>query len=171
MSASMPPARCTRSWSTHKRDRAMAKRNSQHRADCFRAQSSDAAPPLSIRGRRSQGTSPWREAGQEARTFRHRARRKVFLRLSLYRCDKTIPPASSLSTIIAAGERSEKGTFDASYALWVVIALREVIDEPSRDLKVRRFESFREAAVHESERLAGLIALPAFGEQAGQGHR
>jgi hypothetical protein len=50
-------------------------------------------------------------------------------------------------------------------------ALREILDEPSRDLKVRRFESFREAAVHESERLAGLIALPAFGEQAGQGHR
>jgi hypothetical protein len=41
----------------------------------------------------------------------------------------------------------------------------------ARCLEICGFESFREAAIDESERITGLIALPVFGEQAGQGHR
>ena len=35
----------------------------------------------------------------------------------------------------------------------------------ARNSQIRRFKSFREAAVYESEVMAGLIALPAFAEQ------
>jgi hypothetical protein len=45
-----------RSWSAHKGDRALAERNSRPRADCFRAQSSDARRlrRRPVRGRRYQ---------------------------------------------------------------------------------------------------------------------
>ena len=43
--------------------------------------------------------------------------------------------------------------------------LRKVLHELARGPQVGRFKSFREAAVYESEVMAGLIALFAFGEQ------
>ena len=43
--------------------------------------------------------------------------------------------------------------------------LRQNLHELARNSLIRRFKSFREAAVYESEVMAGLIALSAFGEQ------
>jgi hypothetical protein len=47
----------------------------------------------------------------------------------------------------------------------VAKGLRRNLHELARNSQVRRFKSFREAAVYESEVMAGLIALSAFGEQ------
>jgi hypothetical protein len=46
----------------------------------------------------------------------------------------------------------------------VAKGLRQILHELARNSQVRRFKSFREAAVYESEVMAGLIALSAFGE-------
>ena len=43
--------------------------------------------------------------------------------------------------------------------------LRKVLHDLARGPQIRRFKSFREAAVYESEGMAGLIALSAFGKQ------
>jgi hypothetical protein len=43
--------------------------------------------------------------------------------------------------------------------------LRKVLHELARGPQVGRFKSFREAGVYESEVMAGLIALSAFGGQ------
>jgi hypothetical protein len=47
----------------------------------------------------------------------------------------------------------------------VAKGLRQHLHELARNSQIRRFKSFREAAVYESEVIAGLIALSAFGEQ------
>jgi hypothetical protein len=47
----------------------------------------------------------------------------------------------------------------------VAKGLRQNLHEPARNSQIRRFKSFREAAVYENEVMAGLIALSAFGEQ------
>jgi hypothetical protein len=47
----------------------------------------------------------------------------------------------------------------------VAKGLRQNLHELARNSQVRRFKSFRGAAVYESEVMAGLIALSAFGEQ------
>jgi hypothetical protein len=44
--------------------------------------------------------------------------------------------------------------------------LRQFLHESTRDLQVRRFKSFREAAIDESEIVASLIAPADFGQQA-----
>ena len=49
--------------------------------------------------------------------------------------------------------------------------LAQILEERARQPEICGFESFREAVVHEAERLASLIALPAFREQVGQCHR
>ena len=49
--------------------------------------------------------------------------------------------------------------------------LSQILKQRARQLEIRGFESFGEAVVHQSQRMAGLIALAVFGEQAGQGHR
>jgi hypothetical protein len=49
--------------------------------------------------------------------------------------------------------------------------LSQILKERARQFEIRGFEAFREAVVHESQRMPGLIALAAFAEQAGQGHR
>ena len=48
--------------------------------------------------------------------------------------------------------------------------LRQILHKLARDPQVRRFKSFREAAVYESEVMARLIALSAFGEQTCLGY-
>jgi hypothetical protein len=45
--------------------------------------------------------------------------------------------------------------------------LLQILKERARQLEIRGFESFREAVVHESQRIPGLITLPVFAEQAG----
>ena len=47
----------------------------------------------------------------------------------------------------------------------VAKGLRQHLHELARNSQIRRFKSFREAVVYESEVIAGLIALSAFGEQ------
>jgi hypothetical protein len=47
----------------------------------------------------------------------------------------------------------------------VAKGLRQILHELARISQARRFKSFREAAVYESEVVAGLIALSTFGEQ------
>jgi hypothetical protein len=49
--------------------------------------------------------------------------------------------------------------------------LHKVLHELARDPQVGRFKSFCEAAVYESEVMAGVIALSAFSEQPRQGYR
>ena len=49
--------------------------------------------------------------------------------------------------------------------------LSQILKKCVRQLEIRGFESFREAVVHESQRMPSVIALTAFAEQAGQGHR
>jgi hypothetical protein len=49
--------------------------------------------------------------------------------------------------------------------------LSQILKERARLFEIRGFESFREAVVHASKRMPGLIALPTFAEQAGQDHR
>ena len=46
--------------------------------------------------------------------------------------------------------------------------LSQILEERARGLEIRSFESFREALVHGSEHIAGLITLSAFAEQAGR---
>ena len=50
---------------------------------------------------------------------------------------------------------------------WLSQILKECVRQP----EIRGFESFGEAVVHESQRMPSVIALTAFAEQAGQGHR
>jgi hypothetical protein len=45
--------------------------------------------------------------------------------------------------------------------------LSQIRNECARQLEICGFESFREAVVHEGQRMPGLIALPVFAEQAG----
>jgi hypothetical protein len=45
--------------------------------------------------------------------------------------------------------------------------LPQILKERARQLEIHGFESFREAVVHESQRIPGLIALPAIAEQVG----
>jgi hypothetical protein len=45
--------------------------------------------------------------------------------------------------------------------------LLQILEERARQLEIRGFESFREALVHESQRIPGLITLSVFAEQAG----
>jgi hypothetical protein len=45
--------------------------------------------------------------------------------------------------------------------------LLQILKERARQLEIRGIESFREAVVHESQRIPGLITLPVFAEQAG----
>jgi hypothetical protein len=52
----------------------------------------------------------------------------------------------------------------------VAKGLRQNLHELARNSQVRRFKSFREAAVYESEVMAGLIALSAFSEQTCLGY-
>jgi hypothetical protein len=49
--------------------------------------------------------------------------------------------------------------------------LLQILKERARQLEICGFESFREAIVHESQGMPGLIALVVFAEQAGQHHR
>ena len=51
-----------------------------------------------------------------------------------------------------------------------VLKLSQTQKERARQFEICGFESFREAVVHESQRLPGLIAMSAFAEQAGQDH-
>jgi hypothetical protein len=46
--------------------------------------------------------------------------------------------------------------------------LSQILEERARGLEIRGLESFREALVHGSEHIAGLITLSAFAEQAGR---
>ena len=52
-----------------------------------------------------------------------------------------------------------------------LIWLSQIIKQRARQLEICGFESFREAVVHEGERMARPIALPVFGEHACQDHR
>jgi len=52
----------------------------------------------------------------------------------------------------------------------VAKGLRQIRHELARNSQVRRFKSFREAAVYESEVRAGLIALSALSEQTCLGY-
>jgi hypothetical protein len=45
--------------------------------------------------------------------------------------------------------------------------LLQILKERARQLEICGFESFREAVVHESQGVPGLIALVVFAEQAG----
>jgi hypothetical protein len=49
--------------------------------------------------------------------------------------------------------------------------LRQILQGLTRDPKVHRFESFGETVVYESQRMARLVALPAFGQQLSQSSR
>ena len=46
-------------------------------------------------------------------------------------------------------------------------SLSQILKQRARQLHICGFESFGEAVVDEGERMAGLIALPVFGKQAG----
>jgi hypothetical protein len=49
--------------------------------------------------------------------------------------------------------------------------LSQIVEERARQLEICGFESFREAIVHKSQHMPGLIALAALAKQAGQDHR
>lgn len=54
--------------------------------------------------------------------------------------------------------------------LWAVSKLsRQILEQLTRDPKVRRFESFRKAVVHAGQRTPSLIALSPFRQQLSQG--
>jgi hypothetical protein len=48
--------------------------------------------------------------------------------------------------------------------------LSQILKERARQLEICGFKSLREAVVYESQRIPGLLAPAAFGEQAGQHH-
>ena len=48
--------------------------------------------------------------------------------------------------------------------------LAQILEQSARQLEICGFESFREAVVHEAQGMPGLVALPAFAEEAGQDH-
>jgi hypothetical protein len=82
----------------------------------------------------------------------------------------TLDAARGRRVVFCEKVKSRRGYKEAPLSGGQRKGLCQILHKLARDPQVRGFKSFREAVVGESEGMAGLIALAAFGEQAGQGH-